>query len=100
MESVRLIKHLQSQIHDLRQQTKVAEEKASRMMGRMNEIVQSQRINYHALFLQSPVPTALLSTDGQFVDANSQFCTYVSKSHSFLPTPFSHLSLHYGICSC
>ena len=77
MESVRLIKHLQSQIADLRQQTKVAEEKANRRIGRMNEVVQSQRINYHALFLQSPVPTALLSTDGQFVDANSQFCTYV-----------------------
>ena len=79
METIRLIKHLQNQIQDLQQQTKVAEEKANKRMGRVNEVVQSQRINYHALFLQSPVPTALLSTDGQFVDANSQFCTYASQ---------------------
>ena len=76
METVKYIRHLQSQIRNLREQTKMAEEKANRRMDQMNEIVQSQKINYHVLFLQSPVPMAILSTDGQFVDANSQFCWY------------------------
>lgn len=76
METVKYIRHLQSQIHNLREQTKIAEEKANRRMDQMNEVIQSQKINYHVLFLQSPVPMAILSTDGQFVDANSQFCWY------------------------
>ena len=74
MESVKFLRHLETQIKDLREQTKKAEERATKRMGQVNEVVQSQRINYHVLFLQSPVPMAILSTDGQFVDANSQFC--------------------------
>ncbi|KNB44179.1 helixloop-helix DNA-binding domain containing protein [Blastocystis sp. subtype 4] len=86
METVKYIRHLQSQIRNLREQTKMAEEKANRRMDQMNEIVQSQKINYHVLFLQSPVPMAILSTDGQFVDANSQFCCLTRSTLDTLKT--------------
>lgn len=34
-------------------------------------------VNYHVMFLQNPIPQAILATDGQFIDANSQFCRFV-----------------------
>ena len=33
-------------------------------------------VNYHVMFLQNPIPQAILAADGQFIDANSQFCRY------------------------
>ncbi|KAK8810283.1 hypothetical protein WA538_002858, partial [Blastocystis sp. DL] len=86
MESVKFLRHLETQIKDLREQTKKAEERATKRMGQVNEVVQSQRINYHVLFLQSPVPMAILSTDGQFVDANSQFCCLTRSTLDVLKT--------------
>ena len=74
LETIKFVRHLQSQIADLKEQMRIAEEKASKRLNQVNEIVASQKINYHVLFLQSPVPMAILRTDGQFVDANSQFC--------------------------
>ena len=75
MESIKFLRHLQHQIATLREQVATAEAKATKRLGQVKEIVAQQKINYHVLFLQSPVPMAILSTDGQFVDANSQFCT-------------------------
>lgn len=77
MESIKFLHHLQNQISDLKEQVKVAEEKANKRLGQVKEVVAQQKINYHVLFLQSPVPMAVLSTDGQFIDANSQFCWYL-----------------------
>ena len=74
LETIKFIKHLQSQIADLKEQLETAQQKANRRLDRVNEVIASQIINYHVLFLQSPVPMAILSTDGQFIDANSQFC--------------------------
>ena len=34
-------------------------------------------VNYHVMFLQNPIPQAVLAADGQFVDANSQFCRWL-----------------------
>lgn len=78
MESIKFLRHLQHQISTLREQVQTAEAKANKRLGQVKEIVAQQKINYHVLFLQSPVPMAILSTDGQFIDANSQFCTSVS----------------------
>ena len=75
MESIKFLRHLQHQIATLREQVATAEAKANKRLGQVKEIVAQQKINYHVLFLQSPVPMAILSTDGQFIDANSQFCT-------------------------
>lgn len=75
MESIKFLRHLQHQIATLREQVATAEAKATKRLGQVKEIVAQQKINYHVLFLQSPVPMAILSTDGQFIDANSQFCT-------------------------
>lgn len=38
-------------------------------------------VNYHVMFLQNPIPQAILAPDGQFIDANSQFCRYESSMH-------------------
>ena len=81
LETIKFVRHLQSQIADLKEQMRIAEEKASKRLNQVNEIIASQKINYHVLFLQSPVPMAILRTDGQFVDANSQFCWCVSYAH-------------------
>ena len=37
-------------------------------------------VNYHVMFLQNPVPQAILAADGQFLDANSQFCSLARKT--------------------
>lgn len=37
-------------------------------------------VNYHVMFLQNPIPQAILATDGQFIDANAQFCSLTSKT--------------------
>lgn len=34
-------------------------------------------VNYHVMFLQNPIPQAILAADGGFIDANSQFCRYL-----------------------
>ena len=33
-------------------------------------------VNYHVMFLQNPIPQAVLAADGQFVDANSPRAIY------------------------
>ena len=37
-------------------------------------------VNYHVMFLQNPIPQAILAADGQFLDANSQFCSLARKT--------------------
>ena len=86
MESIKFLHHLQNQISDLKEQVKVAEEKANKRLGQVKEVVAQQKINYHVLFLQSPVPMAVLSTDGQFIDANSQFCCITKSTLEELKT--------------
>lgn len=84
LETIKFIRHLQSQIQELKDQLNAAQKKADRRLDHVNEMVASQKINYHVLFLQSPVPMAVLSTDGQFIDANSQFCWYDQKAAGYL----------------
>ncbi|KAK8802015.1 hypothetical protein WA158_006410 [Blastocystis sp. Blastoise] len=72
-ETVHFIKQLKGQIANLSTLVKDAEKRAKNRLDEVNESVHSVNINYHVLFLQNSIPQAILSTDGQFINANLQF---------------------------
>ncbi|KAK8821712.1 hypothetical protein WA556_002159 [Blastocystis sp. ATCC 50177/Nand II] len=79
-ETTKKIRYLESAVKELRQKVRDAEYNARRAMSEICYKPVRSSVNYHVMFLQNPIPQAVLAADGQFVDANSQFCSLTRRT--------------------
>ena len=89
-ETTKKIRYLESAVKELRQKVREVEVMISsdlflqvKTRRALSEICYKpikSTVNYHVMFLQNPIPQAILAADGQFIDANSQFCSLTRKT--------------------
>lgn len=89
-ETTKKIRYLESAVKELRQKVREVEVssiayhnlqvKTRRALSKICYKPIKSTVNYHVMFLQNPIPQAILAADGQFIDANSQFCSLTRKT--------------------
>ncbi|KNB46403.1 hypothetical protein JH06_0180 [Blastocystis sp. subtype 4] len=84
-ETTKKIRYLESAVKELRQKVREVEVlffcvKTRRALSEICYKPVKSTVNYHVMFLQNPIPQAILAADGQFIDANSQFCSLTRKT--------------------
>lgn len=79
-ETTKKIRYLESAVKELRQKVREAEYNSHNLMNHISLKPSRSTVNYHVMFLQNPIPQAILAADGQFIDANSQFCSLTQKT--------------------